>query len=76
MKKIIKAIKAAMLVFTGIFAGGAVYRFIDYKQHTEKYIVQSAPWYLPIGLQGLVTAVIVLICLTAISAINHADSKE
>ena len=76
MKKMIRTLKLAMFAFIGIFAGGAAVRSIDYARHPEKYIADSAPWYLPIQLQGLVTAVIVLICLTAIYAIRHADPKD
>lgn len=58
---------ASVMVFIGFF----IYRYADYKQHPEIYMINSAPWYTDLLLQGIVTLVIIAICLIIIVVIKR-----
>lgn len=49
--------------FTGIFIGNSIYKYYDYKKHSDLYIIQSAPLYTSIQIQGLATSVIIVISI-------------
>lgn len=48
----------------GVFWGHLIYSFVDYKNQTVLYEIQSAPWYTSSIVYGLVTIVVVLIAIT------------
>ena len=62
-KKIYDFLRIAMWVFIGVFLGGSLWRCYEYCAYPDLFAVQSAPWYLSILLNGLFTAIIVLILL-------------
>jgi len=49
--------------FTGVFIGYSIYKYFDYVNHPDLYVVQSAPWYTSVQIQGLVTFVIIVIAI-------------
>lgn len=56
MKKLDR-IMAVVMSLTGVyFLGFVIWQVWDQSAHPEKYVVQSAPWYTSIALQGLITA--------------------
>lgn len=56
MKKLDR-IMAVIMSLTGVyFLGFVIFQVIDQSVHPEKYVVQSAPWYTSIAVQGLITA--------------------
>lgn len=59
MKKLYRILQIAVWCLVGIFIGSSIYRYYDYKTYPERYICQSAPWYLNIEIQGVFTAIIV-----------------
>lgn len=62
-KKVYDFLHIAMWAFIGVFLGGSLWRCYEYHARPELFAVQSAPWYLSILLNGLFTAVIVLVLL-------------
>lgn len=63
MKKLYKIMKTSIWCFIGIFIGNSLFRYYDYKTHPGLYLCQSAPWYLAIELEGVFTAVVVMVFL-------------
>lgn len=63
MKKLYSILKTILWCFIGVFIGSSIYQYYDYKDHPGLYEMQSAPWYLPIEIRGIFTAVIVAIIL-------------
>ncbi len=61
MKKIYNFLMILLWSFIGVFIGTSLYRFYDFKAHPELYAMISAPWYLSIQLNAILTAIIVLI---------------
>ena len=62
-KKVYDFLHIAMWAFIGVFLGGSLWRCYEYYARPELFAVQSAPWYLSILLNGLFTAVVVLVLL-------------
>lgn len=63
MKKLYQILNILLWSFVGVFIGSSVYKYYDYKTHSDLYLVQSAPWYLSIQIQGIFTAIVVVIIL-------------
>lgn len=60
MKKLYKILKILPWCFIGVFVGSSIYRYYDYKMRPGLYELQSAPWYLSIQVNGILTALIVV----------------
>ena len=61
MKKLDR-IMAVIMSLTGVyFLGFVIWQTIDQSVHPEKYVVQSAPWYTSIMVQGLITAAVMAV---------------
>lgn len=66
MRKLYSFLKWVLIAVWGIFAGLAVYHCYDYYAYPQKYLVNSAPWYLSIQLNGLTavcTSAVILILM-------------
>ena len=48
----------------GVFISSSIYKYYDFKTHSDLYMINSAPWYLSVEIQALFT---VIICAIAIS---------
>ena len=59
----------------GVFLGKGIYVFWDYKNHSELYATQSAPWYTSILVCGILALITLIICFT-IKFILHYWGKE
>jgi len=44
--------------FVGVFIGGSLYKWYDYKAHPDFYSMQSAPLYLSIEINAIITIVV------------------
>ena len=49
--------------FIGVFIGSGLYRYWHFRKYPDLYIMQSAPWYTSILVQGLFTLVLLAVCL-------------
>ncbi len=45
----------------GVFIGQSLFRYIDYRNNSQRYVMQSVPWYSSIIIYGIVTMSILLI---------------
>ena len=53
-----------------------VYTVWDFKTHPELYVVQSAPWYTSILIYGVLTIILLLICIVIKVIINHKSKQK
>lgn len=60
LKKINDFLNIVIGSFVGVFIGFSIYKFLDYKAHPDLYAMQSAPWYMSILVQGIVTVVVLV----------------
>ncbi len=67
MKDLLKTLEIILNIVMGLcvvlFLGCSVYRAWDYKTHYDRYVGDSAPWYLGIQIYGLLTAIILVVLL-------------
>lgn len=63
LKKINSFINILMGCFIGAFIGGSIFRYLDYKNHPELFVMQSAPWYTGIQISGIALIVVLIICV-------------
>ncbi len=65
LKRINQLLNIIMYCFIGFFIGYGIYAFWDYKTHPGLYAMQSAPWYSSLLLYGILTLIVLAICLIA-----------
>lgn len=64
MKRTLEIILRAIIVASIVlFIGAFIYRYTDYKQHPDIYMINSAPWYVGLQIQGVLTLLIDAVCL-------------
>ena len=63
MEKLNQIINTIIGSFIGVFIGYGIYATWNFKTNPESYSSQSSPWYINILLFGLVTFIIILLCL-------------
>lgn len=49
--------------FIGVFIAHSIYKYFEYTKKPDLYRTQSASWYTPIQVNGLVVAVIIFIAI-------------
>ena len=49
--------------FIGVFIGFGIYKFWHFKTYSNLYVMQSAPWYTELLLDGAMVAVGVVVCI-------------
>lgn len=62
-KKINQIINIIMAAFVGVFIGHGIFLYLDYKNHSDLYMIQSAPWYTGILVYGIGTFEVLVICI-------------
>lgn len=60
LKKINGFLNIVIGSFVGVFIGFSIYKLLDYKAHLDLYAMQSAPWYMSILVQGIVSVVVLV----------------
>lgn len=70
MKTAVRIAWCIIGAFIGVLIGSAIWRYWDFKQHPEIYMLNSAPWYTSLLLQGIITLVIIAVCLIVIVVMN------
>lgn len=62
-KKIYRILNMIMGSFTGVFLGSGLYRYWHFQAYPDVYVMQSAPWYTGILIQGALTLMVLTVCL-------------
>lgn len=62
-KKINQVINTIMAACVGVFIGHGISLYLDYKNHPDLYMIQSAPWYTGILVYGMGTLAVLVICI-------------
>lgn len=62
-KKINQVINTIIAACVGVFIGHGISLYLDYKNHPDLYMVQSAPWYTGILVYGIGTLAVLVICI-------------
>ena len=75
MKRLNTILNTVMWAFIGAFLWRGGYVAWNFKTHPELYVVQSAPWYTGILLDGAFTLVALLICIVIKALIKHKVIK-
>lgn len=63
MKRLYFFLKILLGCMVGIFVGNTLYRCWDYFRRPDFYAMQSAPWYLPVLVTGVLTAAAAVLLL-------------
>jgi len=61
--KIHWVLNLTMGCFIGVFLGSGLYKYWHFRKYTDLYVVQSAPWYTGILINGLFTLVLLAVCM-------------
>ena len=70
MRKLYSILRIALWSFIGVFIGSSLFKWYDYKAHSDLYAVQSAPWYLSIEISAVFTIMVVIVILTVMRIIK------
>lgn len=76
MKRLNTFLNTIIGSFIGVFIGHVLWKIWDFKTSPELYAMQSAPWYTSILLYGVVTFVLVLVCVVIKVIIKHKKKKK
>ena len=76
MKKLYDTLKLFLGCGVGVFLGRCIYQHFDFKARPDLYAMQSATWYLPLKIQGIVTAGIAVIVLVAMWLVRKNINKK
>ena len=71
MKKLYSVLTIALWSFVGVFVGASLYWCWDYYRRPGLYALTSAPWYLSIQINGILTAAVVLLLLLAMQIVTR-----
>ncbi|MDD3403544.1 MAG: hypothetical protein PHQ72_09345 [Hespellia sp.] len=63
LKKVNNFMNILMGCSIGVFIGSAIFKYLDYKKYPDLYVVQSAPWYLSIQINGIALICALIICV-------------
>ena len=75
MKRFIQiVVRAVIIASIVILIGSCIYQYTDYKQHPEIYMLNSAPWYTGLLIQGAFTLLIIIVC-TVVLVITGRKKK-
>ena len=62
-KKINQILNIIMGSFISVFIGSGLYKYWDFQKYPDLYVIQSAPWYTSILINGLLTLVLLAVCM-------------
>ncbi len=62
-KKINQILNTIMGTFIGVFIGSGLYKYWHFRKYPDLYVIQSAPWYTSILINGLFTLVLLSVCM-------------
>ena len=76
MKRLYVTLKLFLGCSIGIFLGRCIYLYFDFKARPDLYAMQSAPWYVDLKFQGIVTAVLAAVLLAVMWLIRKNIDKK
>ena len=62
-KKINQMLNIIMGSFIGMFIGSGLYKYWHFRKYPYLYVIQSAPWYTGILINGLLVLVLLAVCM-------------
>lgn len=62
-KKINQILNVIMGSLIGMFIGSGLYKYWHFRKYPYLYVMQSAPWYTGILINGLLTFVLLAVCM-------------
>jgi hypothetical protein len=62
-KKINQILNIIMGSFIGVFIGLGLYKYWHFQKYPDLYVIQSAPWYTGILINGLLVLVLLAVCM-------------
>lgn len=75
-KKINQVINTIMAACVGVFIGHGISLYLDYKNHPDLYVIQSAPWYTGILVYGIGTLAVLVICVGIKIVLKRKTNKS
>ena len=76
MKRWYRTLKILLGCSIGVLLGSGIYRYFDFKARPDLYAMQSAPWYVDLEIQGIVTAVLAAVLLAAMWLVRKKIDKK
>ena len=64
LKRINQVLNIIISSSVGIFIGYSLFQCWDVHTHPDLYAMQSAPWYTSILVYGIVTCIVLAVCMT------------
>ena len=62
-KKLNQILNIIMGSFIGVFIGLGLYKYWHFQKYPDLYVIQSAPWYTGILINGLLVLVLLAVCM-------------
>ncbi|MCM1135417.1 MAG: hypothetical protein NC400_07550 [Clostridium sp.] len=62
-KKINQILNIVIGSFIGVFIGSGLYKYWHFKKYPDLYVMQSAPWYTSILVNGIFALILLAICM-------------
>ncbi len=62
-KKINQILNIIMGSLIGVFIGSGLYKYWHFQKYPDLYVIQSAPWYTGILINGLLVLVLLAVCM-------------
>ncbi len=74
MKRIIDIVLRAIIIASIVlFIGSFIYKYTDYKQHPDIYMINSAPWYVGLQIQGIITLIVDAVCIIILAMMRRKE---
>ena len=72
MKRFLQiAMRVVIIASIVILIGSGIYQYMDYKRHPEIYMLNSAPWYTGLLIQGAFTLLIIIVCIIVLAIMGR-----
>lgn len=76
MKRLYATLKLFLGCSIGVFLGRCIYLYFDFKVRPDLYAMQSAPWYVDLEIQGVITAVLAAVLLAVMWLVRKNIDKK
>lgn len=76
MKKLYETLRLFLGCDVGVFVGRCIVQYWDFKAHLDLYAMRSAPWYVDLEIQGIVTAVLAAVLLAVMWLVRKNIDKK
>ena len=76
IKRINQILTIIMCSAIGVFIGHGAYKCWHYGKYPELYVMQSAPWYTGILLNGVFVLIVLTVCLILKTILKAIEKKK